>query len=36
VVPSSATGQLAGLSGTGGYTAQEGITCDVELTVDFS
>jgi hypothetical protein len=34
VVPGSATGQLVGLSGTGGYTAREGTTCDVELTVD--
>jgi hypothetical protein len=34
VVPESATGQLAGLSGAGGYTALEGTTCDVKLTVD--
>jgi hypothetical protein len=34
VVPGSATGQLTGLSGAGGYRALESTTCDVELAFD--
>lgn len=36
VVPGSATGQLTGLIGTGGYSALEGTTCDVELVFDLT
>ncbi|WP_436532610.1 DUF3224 domain-containing protein [Actinoplanes sp. HUAS TT8] len=36
VVPESATGELAGLSGRGGFSAPEGTTCDVELVFDLN
>jgi hypothetical protein len=34
VVPGSATGQLTGLSGKGGYEALDSTTCDVTLDYD--
>lgn len=36
VVPGSATGELAGLSGTGGYVSGENGACDYTLDYDFS